>query len=63
MEMTFSKEQVEILRDIARTHELTPARDQWAGATDLMAHGAILRYPNGFRPWYGAHPLLGSLIT
>ena len=58
MEAALSKEQVDILRDIKNTGQLTPARAQWADATDLMAGGAILKYPNGISPWYGVHPLL-----
>ncbi len=62
MEMALNREQVEILRGVAATHTLTPTRDEWPDATDLMARGAILRYPN-CEPWYGVHPLLMTLLA
>jgi hypothetical protein len=62
-EMTLSREQLDLLRDIRMTHRLTPANDQWADAIDLMTSGAILRYPNAKQAWYGVHPLLVPLLS
>ncbi len=61
-EGTLSAEKLEILRDIAATSRLTPRNDQWSDAMDLMTSGAILKYPNGERAWFGVHPLLRPLL-
>ena len=58
MQRAMSREQLDILRSVRDSHELIPGRDEWADATDLMARGAVLLYPNGEQPWYGVHPLL-----
>lgn len=63
MESALSKEQVDILRAIHASHQLTPTRAQWADAMDLMANGAILKYPNGISPWYDVHPLLVPALS
>lgn len=62
MQLALSQEQVQILTQVHTSHALVPSREQWPDATDLMARGALLRYPNGEQPWYGIHPLLRPLI-
>lgn len=62
MQLSLSQEQVAILRTVRVQNELIPTKDGWPDATDLMARGAVLRYPNGQQPWFGVHPLLLPLL-
>ncbi|HTZ43671.1 MAG TPA: hypothetical protein VMB79_07390 [Jatrophihabitans sp.] len=62
MQLSLSQEQVEILQRVRDSNELIPTRDGWSDAIDLMARGAVLRYPNGEQPWFGVHPLLMPLL-
>jgi hypothetical protein len=41
---------------------MLPAKNEWPDVADLMASGAVLRYPNGTQPWFGVHPLLLPLL-
>lgn len=61
-EMTLSREHMDLLREIAKSHEFIPATNQWPDAFDLITSGAVLRYPNGEHAWYGVHPLLKPLL-
>jgi hypothetical protein len=63
MQSALSLEQIDILRRVHETKKLLPAKDEWPDVTDLMASGAVLKYPNGQEPWFGVHPLLQSLLT
>jgi len=62
MQLALSQEQLEILRTVREKNELIPTKEAWPDATDLMARGAVLRYPNGQQPWFGVHPLLLPLL-
>ncbi|MCL2781876.1 MAG: CobW-like GTP-binding protein [Actinomycetia bacterium] len=61
-EGTLSQEKIAILRGVAQGNTLIPRKDQWSDAMDLMARGAILKYPNSKQAWYGVHPLLRPLL-
>jgi hypothetical protein len=61
-EMALTREHVDLLRGIATSHEFVPAAEEWSSAYDLIASGAVLRYPNGQLAWYGVHPLLEPLL-
>jgi hypothetical protein len=62
MQLSLSQEQLVILKGVREKNELIPTKDGWPDATDLMARGAVLRYPNGQQPWFGVHPLLRPLL-
>ena len=62
MQLSLSLEQVAILHRVRAKNELLPAKNEWPDVTDLMASGAVLRYPNGTQPWFGVHPLLLPLL-
>lgn len=58
---TLSREQVQLMHQVHKTHDLIPSVQQWPDAMSLIASGALMRYPNGTDPWYGVHPLLRDL--
>jgi len=61
-EGVMSAEKADILRAIQDSHQLEPKEDEWPDVIDLMTRGAILRYPNHEKCWYGVNPLLVALL-
>jgi hypothetical protein len=62
MQLSLSLEQVTILNRVRAKNEMLPAKNEWPDVADLMASGAVLRYPDGTQPWFGVHPLLLPLL-
>ncbi|MBK6441208.1 MAG: hypothetical protein IPH27_16430 [Actinomycetales bacterium] len=59
---TLSREQLDILKDVQRTHELFTSRERNSDEASLITLGAVLRYPNATKTWYAVHPLLRPLL-
>lgn len=57
-----TSEQRQILRKVATTRELFTDKEMKADETQLIAMGAILRYPNSHTTWFDVHPLLKPLL-